>query len=429
MNRAWSAELWRLALILGAALLFGLTLGVPALLVALALLAYLGWHLRNLYRLERWLRDSHSIHPPDAEGIWGEVFHLLYRSQQRNRKRKRRLAGILNRFQQATSALPDATVVLGAHDEIEWFNNAAKRLLGLNTASDVGQRIDNLLRNPRFITLLDSEEDQARVQMASPVDSTLTLQLRIVPYGRKQRLLIARDITRQLRLEQTQRDFVANVSHELRTPLTVITGYLETLVEMDAEGSGQWQRSLELMSQQSERMRQIVEDLLLLSRLESGAGLTAEVVAVAPMIETIAGALRVLCEEKGQSLELELDHDLRLRGAERELYSAFFNLATNAHRYTPSGGRISLRWYRDEDGAHFEVQDSGVGIPPEHIPRLTERFYRVDVGRSREAGGTGLGLAIVKHVLSRHQAQLYIESTPGHGSLFSCDFPPEAIDG
>ncbi len=145
------------------------------------------------------------------------------------------------------------------------------------------------------------------------------------------------------------------------------------------------------------------------------------------MVETIAAALRLLCEENGQSLELELDDDLRLYGAERELYSAFFNLATNAHRYTPKGGRITLSWYRDEDGAHFEVRDSGVGIPPEHIPRLTERFYRIDVGRSREAGGTGLGLAIVKQVLNRHRAQLYIESTPGQGSLFSCDFPPENV--
>ncbi len=427
MNRAWSGELWRLALIIGAALLIGAPLGLAWTLAGAALVAYLIWHLRNLYRLERWLRDSHSIHPPDAAGIWGEVFHLLYRGQQRNRKRKRRLAGILNRFQQATTALPDATVVLGENDEIEWFNSAAKSLLGLNTASDVGQRIDNLLRNPRFIALLDGGDDNARVQMASPVDPTLTLQLRIVPYGRKQRLLIARDISRQLRVEQTQRDFVANVSHELRTPLTVISGYLETLSEIDAEGGGQWRRELELMSQQGERMRQIVEDLLLLSRLESGAGPVREEVAVAPMVETIAAALRLLCEENGQSLELELDDDLRLYGAERELYSAFFNLATNAHRYTPKGGRITLSWYRDEDGAHFEVRDSGVGIPPEHIPRLTERFYRIDVGRSREAGGTGLGLAIVKQVLNRHRAQLYIESTPGQGSLFSCDFPPENV--
>ncbi len=427
MNRAWSGELWRLALIIGVALLIGAPLGLAWTLVGAALVAYLIWHLRNLYRLERWLRDSHSIHPPDAAGIWGEVFHLLYRGQQRNRKRKRRLAGILNRFQQATTALPDATVVLGENDEIEWFNSAAKSLLGLNTASDVGQRIDNLLRNPRFIALLDGGDDNARVQMASPVDPTLTLQLRIVPYGRKQRLLIARDISRQLRVEQTQRDFVANVSHELRTPLTVISGYLETLSEIDAESGGQWRRELELMSQQGERMRQIVEDLLLLSRLESGAGPVREEVAVAPMVETIAAALRLLCEENGQSLELELDDDLRLYGAERELYSAFFNLATNAHRYTPKGGRITLSWYRDEDGAHFEVRDSGVGIPPEHIPRLTERFYRIDVGRSREAGGTGLGLAIVKQVLNRHRAQLYIESTPGQGSLFSCDFPPENV--
>ena len=225
-----------------------------------------------------------------------------------------------------------------------------------------------------------------------------------------------------------RRDFVANVSHELRTPLTVVSGFVETLLDEPEGHPAHMQRSLELMQQQTSRMQHIVEDLLLLSRLETDRNRPPhEVVAVPAVLAMIQEGTQALVEQKGQRLSLEADGSLYLYGAEKELYSAFSNLVTNAVRYTPDGGEIRVRWYRDEAGAHFEVNDTGLGIAPQHIPRLTERFYRVDVGRSRDVGGTGLGLAIVKHVLNRHGAALRISSIINKGSTFSCDFPGSLI--
>jgi two-component system phosphate regulon sensor histidine kinase PhoR len=424
----WTAELRRLLVLLAVALLAGFALGYPELTVLVAAGGYLAWHLRNLYRLYDWLQDGHRFHPPEARGIWGEVFHLLYSLQLRNRKRKRRLTGLIKRFQEATEAMPDATVVLGRDGTIEWFNGAAQQLLGLQPGRDLGQRIFNLIRNPEFTRFLVRGRSDESLRMNAPMDDGLTLSVRVVPYGTDQRLLIARDYSQQLRLEQMRRDFVANVSHELRTPLTVVSGFVETLLDEPDSYPAHMHRSLELMQQQTSRMQHIVEDLLLLSRLETDRNRpphqAVAVPAVLAMIEEGAGPL---VEQKGQSLVLECDDSLAIYGAEKELYSAFSNLVTNAVRYTPEGGEIRMRWYRDEAGAHFEVSDTGVGIAPQHIPRLTERFYRVDVGRSRDVGGTGLGLAIVKHVLNRHGAALRISSRLNKGSTFSCDFPGSLI--
>jgi len=424
----WSAELQRLFLMLMAAALLGWLFGHPGVVVLLVLLVYFGWHLNNLYRLYQWLNDSHRFQPPEASGIWGDVFHLLYRLQLRNRKRKRRLTGLLKRFQEATAAMPDATVILDADGAIEWFNSAAQQLLGLNPGKDVGQRIVNLLRHPDFTRLLSPEGESEPLRIPSPDDDKVTLNVRIVPYGREQRLLIARDVSQQLQLEQMRRDFVANVSHELRTPLTVVSGFLETLREDTGEYEPHVARSLQLMQQQTWRMQQIVEDLLLLSRLETDRNAPPhEVVPVAAILLSIEKGMAPLAEQKQQSMSFDCDGGVRIYGAEKELYSAFSNLITNALRYTPEQGRVQVRWYADARGAHMEVQDSGVGIAPEHIPRLTERFYRVDVGRSRDAGGTGLGLAIVKHVVNRHGAQLRISSTLNKGSTFTIDFPSSLL--
>lgn len=428
MFNPWSAELRRLFLLLMAAAVLGWLFGHPGFVVLLVLLVYFGWHLNNLYRLYQWLNDSHRFHPPEARGIWGEVFHLLYRLQLRNRKRKRRLTGLIKRFQEATAAMPDATVILDADGTIEWFNGAAQHLLGLNPGKDVGQRIVNLLRHPEFTRLLSLAGESEPLRIPAPDDDRVTLNVRTVPYGREQRLLIARDVSRQLQLEQMRRDFVANVSHELRTPLTVISGFLETLREDTGEYEPHVVRSLQLMQQQTWRMQQIVEDLLLLSRLETDRSAPChEAVPVAVMLLNIEKGMAPLATQKHQSLSFDCDAGLRLYGAENELYSAFNNLITNALRYTPEQGTVQVRWYADAAGAHLEVRDTGVGIAPEHIPRLTERFYRVDVGRSRDAGGTGLGLAIVKHVLNRHGAQLRISSTLNKGSTFTIDFPASLI--
>ncbi len=426
MSGPWSAELWRIASVAVVGLLIGWVLGEPGLFTALGLFAYFGWHLLQLYRLERWLRVGRTLNPPEGWGIWGEVFHHIYRLQQRNRRRKRRLAGILNQYQKATAAMPDATVVLGPHWEIQWFNDAAIQLLDFQSAHDVGQRIDNLIRVPAFGVFL-AKGAQGTLEIASPRDPRLTLSLRVVPYGDEQRLLIARDISEKLRLEQMRRDFIGNVSHELRTPLTVIAGFLETLAEEETHNA-RWSRSLDLMREQSKRMQNLVEDLLLLSRLENERQMPARDAVVVPgILAQMHEDAKILARDKGHVIELECDGLLGLYGVERELYSAFNNLLTNAIRYTPAGGRIVMRWHADAAGAHFAVSDNGVGIAPEHLPRVTERFYRVDPGRSRENGGTGLGLAIVKHVLQRHDARLHIESTPGKGSTFRCEFPRERV--
>lgn len=415
---------------LAVALLVGLFFDQAGLFLAIALALYLAWHLHNLHRLYAWLSDGHRFHPPESGGIWGEVFHQLYRLQTRNRKRKRRLTGLIKRFQEATAAMPDATVVLDADGGIEWFNSAAEQLLGLHPGKDVGQRIINLIRHPEFVRYLSFDRPRSGepLRMPAPDDDNLMLNIRMVPYGNEQHLLIARDISQQQRLEQMRRDFVANVSHELRTPLTVVAGFLETLLEDEYPDYAS--RSMELMQQQTQRMQHIVEDLLLLSRLETDRTRPpSEVVSVPAVLSMIEEGVEPLVQQKQQQIRFECDPGLSIFGAEKELYSAFSNLVTNAVRYTPDGGTISVRWYRDERGAHLEVVDSGVGIAPQHIPRLTERFYRVDVGRSRDSGGTGLGLAIVKHVLNRHDGTLRIDSMLNKGSTFTIDFPTSLIVG
>jgi two-component system phosphate regulon sensor histidine kinase PhoR len=424
----WSAELRRLGILVFLALLTGIPIGHPVLFVVLVLSAYLYWHLRNLFRLYKWLQDGHRFHPPEASGIWGDVFNLIYRSQLRNRKRKKKLTSLIKRFQEATAAMPDATIILDSGGGIEWFNDAARTLLGLQAGRDVGQRIVNLIRSPEFRRFLALGSPEEPMRMVSPVDENAILNFRVVPYGKNRYLLIARDVSQQARLEEMRRDFVANVSHELRTPLTVVNGFLETLLDEVDDYPAHLTRSLSLMEQQAGRMSQIVEDLLLLSRLESGNNNTPrESVAVGAVLKMIEEGVEPLAAEKKQKLSFEFDGSLMLYGVEKELYSAFSNLVTNAVRYTPEGGSIKVHWFSDERGAHFEVEDSGMGIAPQHIPRLTERFYRVDVGRSRESGGTGLGLAIVKHVLNRHKGNLRISSILNRGSTFSCDFPSELI--
>ncbi len=427
MSNPWLEELWRGLFIAAISLLVGWPFGAVGWSLLLGLGIYAGWHMRQVYRLERWLRQGKRFHPPESNGIWEEIFQQIYRLQQRNRKRKRKLGYMLNRFQQATSALPDATVVLGEGDRIDWWNDAAENLLGLRYPRDVGQHVGNLIRSPAFIAYLRSGKYDNPVLMPAPANQQLTLSLRLILFGSDQRLLVARDITRIQQLERMRRDFVANVSHELRTPLTVVSGYLETLLdEADEAGTQRWQRTLQTMHEQSNRMQGIVEDLLMLSRLETQTELEQSVaVAVPGLLAQVREDAQRLSGEQQHQITLEADAELWLQGNESELRSLFSNLAFNAVRYTPAGGKVQMRWYKDQAGAHFEIKDTGIGIAEHHIPRLTERFYRVDVGRSRGSGGTGLGLAIVKHVLLRHDGQLRIDSQPRQGSTFRCDFPVE----
>jgi len=427
VSKPWRNELQRIVALLLTGILVGAIAGNIVIGLLIFITAYLCWHVYNVYRLEGWLREGKKFRLAETGSIWDDVFEHIYRLQQRNRKRKRNLRRLLKRFHKMTVALPDAIVELApGSDEIEWWNDAAARFLGFTYPRDSGQRISNLLRSPAFLEYLHQQENYEHgIEIPSPVDEELTLRIRVIPYSGNRRLLVARDMTRTQRLERTRQDFVANVSHELRSPLTVISGYLETL--RDEQGFGEeYASQLRSMQKQTERMNRIVDDLMLLSRLETEIPQAdPEPVLVPRLIDSIVSQACELSGGEEHVIELDVDSGLCLKGRESELYSAFSNLVFNAVRYTAAGGLITIRWKASDGGAVFSVEDSGVGIAPHQIPRLTERFYRVDNGRSRSTGGTGLGLAIVKHVLLRHEGWLEIESELDNGSEFRCHFPPD----
>ena len=415
-------------------------IGVPAVsvawlsgevaLVALAVLGgYLVRHLYFLSRLSGALAARRKLRPPLPSGLWGDVFEDVQALQARSRKRKRRLSRFFIRFRAASAILPDAVVVLGQGARVEWANPASAKLLGLVWPGVTGQTLTALVREPVLAEYLGGEDFSRPLVMPSPVNRAVILSVYVSPFfdKKQERLLVARDITEVYHLDQSRRDFVANVSHELRTPLTVISGFLETLVDANGEIPLQG-RSLELMRQQAARMENIIGDLLALARLEQAEqALEGEPVRVADLLASIIEAARELSGGRGHELVLEVDPGLGLHGDSDELASAFSNLVFNAVRHTPPRTRVVVRWARDGDGACLSVADNGIGIPARDIPRLTERFYRIDRGRSRESGGTGLGLAIVKRVLDRHQGELHIASGDGRGSTFSCYFPSARV--
>lgn len=425
----WSKEIWRLIWLTGLALVIGFISGYTLVCLLITSTGYLTWHLNSIKRLVKWLGKPGKTNPPQGVGIWAEVFDRIYHLQKQNRNRKKKLAKYITRFKESTAAMPDATVVLNRYDQIEWINKAAQEALGLQPAKDIGQHLSNLIRHPGFIRYITRKDYSSPVELPSPANELQTLSIRIIPYGQDQRLLIARDVTRLKQLEQMRRDFISNISHELRTPLTVIHGYLESMQDETGDSLKGWQENIDMMQRQSSRMQHIVDDLLMLSRLENEESKQAsrEEVAIPNLLQIIKDEAMALGTEKQQNITLECDDELNIFGVQNELYSCFSNLVFNAVRYTPMGGSITMRWQQNQNGAYFEVQDTGIGIPPQHIPRLTERFFRVDVGRSRDIGGTGLGLAIVKHILERHNASLGITSQVNRGSTFRCSFPAENI--
>ncbi|HXH03713.1 MAG TPA: phosphate regulon sensor histidine kinase PhoR [Candidatus Competibacteraceae bacterium] len=401
--------------------------GYPLTFLLLGSWGLLAWHLYQLVRLERELAKGKDWRIQDVGGLWGEVYSQLFKLQKQYEQRERLLKGTLGKFREAIAAVPDAAVALDDSDAVLWANQAAERLLGLHMPQDSGQRLANLVRHPAFVAFLGSAGGEEGVEFPAPSESGRILHARLIPYGQGQRLLIATDITRMHRLEQVRRDFVANVSHELRTPLTVINGYLETLLDSDDPCIERWQRPLRGMAQQSGRMLHIIEDLLMLSRLENDAERRPEkAVAMPELLAALAEDAIALSGERGHQVQVAADPGLWVQGCEKEIRSACANLVFNAVRHTPAGSRVEIRWFVDEQGCPcLQVADNGEGIPAQHIPRLTERFYRVDKGRQRESGGTGLGLAIVKHVMQRHGGQLGIISQLGVGSTFTCRFPAE----
>jgi two-component system, OmpR family, phosphate regulon sensor histidine kinase PhoR len=383
------------------------------------------WNLRSLIG---WLDDPAGQPVPYGNGIWEQAFSYLARLVRGQRQSEAGLRSALGRFQSATAAMNEAVVILDELDRIEWCNPAAEHHLEIDAARDIGRALSYIVRQPQFVEYLLTQNfaDPFVLRGARGGDTALSMQF--VPYGNRQKLLIARDITRWERMEATRRDLVANVSHELRTPITVLAGFLETMNDQEVPDPALQKRAMQLMTQQTSRMQNLVEDLLTLSRLENATAPASEQPVDVPKLVNTLHHDAIALSAGRHEITADADAELWLIGSETEIRSAFLNLITNAVRYTPAGGRIDIGWRLDAEGKPvYSVRDTGIGIAPDHIPRLTERFYRVDRSRSRETGGTGLGLAIVKYALSHHQGRLEIVSEPEQGSTFSAVFPARRI--
>jgi two-component system, OmpR family, phosphate regulon sensor histidine kinase PhoR len=424
-SHSWQVSIGRLAVLIAASILIGWWLGHIDLALVCAFAVYVVWSLSSLMRLQRWVMGRNRIAPPTDMGVWSDIASFVHSRHQAGKQRRRRLVQLLRAYREAAEALPDGVMVLSNTRQLVWSNASARKLLGLDKHRHRGQVIDHLIQNRQILEWLSAQRtEQPLIDVPSPVNSDIRLSMRLIPYAERQWLLVVRDISTLLKLEQVRRDFVANVSHELRTPLTVIHGYLDLL---EPEDFPDFSGMIVEMRRQSTRMTQIVEDLLTLSRLDAQEGLNDEVVSMSAMLSLLKREAEAL---SGGQHRVEVHHDSRrdLLGSSKDLHSAFSNLVFNAVRYTPPGGSIDIAWRDLPEGACLSVSDTGHGIPPEHLPRITERFYRVSTSRSREKGGTGLGLSIAKHVLALHQARLRIESELGVGSTFFCEFPAARLD-
>lgn len=427
-------------LVLAAALLIGLLADALLLCLLLAAFLSLGWHYRNLYRLGRYLLHSRRFVPPEGQGSWALIYDGIYKLHQRHLRRRHELGELIRHFREGAEAMPDGVLVVGAHHSILWSNGMARRLLGLRWPDDQNQRLDNLIRSPEFKQFLHLDDHAEPLLLDSPVMAGHILELRLMPYGNQQRLLVLRDITRVRKLERVREDFIANVSHELRTPLTVLKGYLELCGPLEEETEVGAETVSELsnaslpplplaawrmMSEQCQRMDSLVAQLSELSTIEAHASVDfSHIIDVPALLALLAEEARLLCAERRLTLQFEINPSLRMNGDARQMRSAFSNLITNAIKYTNDGGRIEVSWQPSRRGGLFLVRDNGEGIAAEHLHRLTERFYRVDQARTRKTGGSGLGLAIVKHALANHQSRLEVESSLGQGSCFSFVIPP-----
>lgn len=427
MWHGWRRELDWVALYLAVFLGAGWWLEQLWAALGVFLTFYLLRHLFFLHRLLKQFAGGGTDYPPNGSGVWDEIYYQFYQLRRRSKRRKKRLVRMVERLRNAFAALPDAIVILDEDDEIQWYNAAAESLLGLKK-SDVGLLIANLVRNPKFVEFLQAGDGAHTVNIRSPCDPQLMLEVRLVPYDKDMRLVMAQDVSQLRFMERVRSDFVANVSHELRTPLTVLKGYLETLADAEDPALQRYSKALISMEEQAGRMQRLIDDLLSLTRLES----TAQNQQRQKQVD-IAVLLRGICDDVARlgsehaAVALQLASHAALLGDEQELRSAFSNLLVNAIKYTPATGQVEILW-RDEDdgGVCLDVRDTGEGIAEQHIPRLTERFYRVDTA-VRDKVGVGLGLAIVKHVLLRHEGELKIASQPGQGSCFSACFPARRV--
>ncbi len=407
----------------------GLLFGVGAALGVLAAgsAAIIAFHVWNLDRLARWAAQPSDSDAPEGFASWREPMAALYRRVRARQLQQADLAATVERFRRAAEALPDGMLIMDSANRVQWANQRAQTHLGLDLPRDVGAALANLARQPLLVRYIDSENYSEPVVFDSQREPGATLSVQIVPFGIEEKLLISRDISRLEAVARMRRDFIANVSHELKTPLTVVTGFVETLQDLDLEPH-QRRRYLQLMQEQSRNMQRLVDDLLTLSALESEQNpLNETPFAVVPLMLALSADAKALSGGR-HTIALDIGNAATVTGSRDELASAFGNLVSNAIRYTPDGGTITLRWRIAADGAgEFSVEDTGIGIAAEHVPRLTERFYRVDRSRSRASGGTGLGLAIVKHVLLRHQAELDVMSELARGSTFTARLPAKRV--
>src|SRR5271169_3403153 len=424
MSPVWRRGLVAPLVVAAAALLAWPLAGELAALSLLAagLFALVVWHLRELDALTHWAGGALEESVPEGRGTWALAYAALYRRVGLRSARQRDLRLALDRFVSGAEALPEGVVLLDGAHRIGWANPRAQVHLGVDLKHDAGAPIVNLVRQPAFLQYLGGGDFREPVILESQREAGLMLSIQIVPFGVEEKLLMSRDITRLEAVARLRRDFIANVSHELKTPLTVLGGFLETLADMQLDARQQ-QRYLALMQEQAQNMQRLVDDLLALSALESEHSALQEAeFAIVPLLLQVSADAKALSAGRHE-ITLNIREQANVLGSHDELASAFGNLVSNAVRYTPDGGRVALDWRVTADGGEFTVADTGIGIAAEHIPRLTERFYRVDRSRSRATGGTGLGLAIVKHVLIRHQAELAIDSAPGQGSRFTVRLP------
>ena len=418
----WYIELQRVTLLVLTTAILGSFVDHALVGLVIGLIAYVLWTVRQMSRLESWLQHRELDKLPLSDGLWGRVFDSIYRQEKEHQSGKQRLQTIIDRIQQSTAALQDAVIMVEYDGTLEWWNRSTESLLGFRSPDDGGQQITNLIRDPDFIEYFEYDDYSSPLVINSPINPTMVLEILVTPFGNDDRLITARDITHIEHLERMRKDFVANVSHELKTPLTVIIGYLETLIDYSDDANPRWVRIFHQMQSQATRMQDLVQDLLILTRLETTEiNLEEQPVNLNHLLESIAAEARTYSNGEHEVI-LSCD-PINMSGSYDELRSAFTNLIINAVKYTQSGGRIEIKGFCDRTSIHVDVMDNGPGIDQKHIPHLTERFYRVDESRKSDTGGTGLGLAITKHILIRHNGHLGIESRLGYGSKFSCQFP------
>ncbi|MFV0447620.1 MAG: phosphate regulon sensor histidine kinase PhoR [Vibrio sp.] len=424
----WKKLAWELAFFYLPWVVIGWIFGYMPWLLLAATVIQLVWHLHNQLRLSAWLWDEKRLTPPSGSGNWESLFNGIYRLQQRQRKKRKELTNLIRRFRNGAESLPDAVVVFRSEGNIVWCNRLAQHLLGFRWPDDSGQPISNLIRTPDFIKYLQKDDFSEPLEMRSPLNVERMLELRIVPYTEGEHLMVVRDVTQIKQLEGMRRNFFANVSHELRTPMTVLQGYLEMTEDPEILSGPMWAKAHGVMTEQLNRMNSLVNQLLTLSKIEAAPmHELEEVVNVPEMLEILEKEAISLSGSDEHKLSFEIDNNLKVLADEDQLRSAISNLVYNAVKYTPPGAEVYVRWYQTPQGACLEVEDKGDGIEPQHLHRLTERFYRVDKARSRDTGGSGLGLAIVKHALSHHDSHLDIESEVGKGSKFSFVLPKRLV--